>query len=622
MDPADALADQCAKTAANLTVPALLHRNATDLADLPALGTLDRDDTRTWAQLHGEVAELAGGLADIGLEPGGHMLIMMSSRPEHWLVDLAAVHLGAVPSTIYPTLSTDQMRYVALHSSAQVLVLENAAALDRWRPVLPNLPHLRRIVVVDATEPDDLSPKTVPLSQVRSVGQAAHRADPAAFERRWRAIRPEQPVTLLYTSGTTGDPKGVVLSHHNVIYQAVALEANVFVPDHAPSVAYLPLAHIAERFLGIYNPIYRAGHVTICPDPTQLVKALRTVAPFSFFGVPRIWEKMAAGVQAHLAAAEPAVQAAFSAASAVALQAYELRAAGEAVPDDLAAQLAQAEATVLRPIQSTLGLQNMVWAGSGAAPIPVDVLRFLAGLGVDVLEVWGMTETTGTATINLPERFRTGSVGRPHLGMQVRLADDGEIFVRGPLVCSGYLRADGSVEPVVDADGWLATGDVGTIDDDGFLTITDRKKEIIITSSGKNISPAHIEGLLRAHPLIGQAVAIGDRRPYVTALIVLDEEVAPQWARTRGISDAQLPHLASDPLLLAEIQAAVDAANARLARPEQVKTFEVLPSSWTPESGELTPTLKLRRRVIVDRYGDSIDGLYQAAAPVAEAPTG
>ncbi|MEV0274263.1 AMP-binding protein [Hamadaea sp. NPDC050747] len=611
MDTADTLADQCAKTAADLTIPALLHRNATEFADLPALSTLDRDDTRTWAQLRDEVAELAGGLAEIGLQPGSHMLIMMSSRPEHWLIDLAAVHLGAVPATVYPTLSTEQLRYLAVHCGAQVLVLEGATELARWQPILPDLPALRRIVVIDETEPDDAT-QTVSLSKVRALGREAHQADPDAFERRWREIRPDQPVTLLYTSGTTGDPKGVVLSHHNVVYQAVVLEATVTVPNHAPTVAYLPLAHIAERMLGIYNPIYRAGHVTICPDATKLIPALRTVGPASFFGVPRIWEKMAAGVQAQVAAAEPAVREAFTAASAVTLEAYELRAAGKPVPEDLAARVEQAEATVLRPLQAMLGLQSMVWAGSGAAPIPVDVLRFLAGLGVDVLEVWGMTETTGTATINTPGRFRTGTVGRPNPGMEVRLADDGEILVRGPLVCAGYLRADGSVEPVTDADGWLATGDVGVLDDDGFLTITDRKKELIITSSGKNISPARIEGLLRAHPLIGQAVAIGDRRPYVTALIVLDDEVAPLWARSQGVADPRLPGLAADPVLLAAIQAAVNAANAQLSRPEQVKTFRVLPSSWTAESGELTPTLKLRRRVIVDRYRDSIDALYDA----------
>lgn len=621
MNTADVLADECATKAADLTVPALLHRNATEFADLPALSTLGRDDTRTWAELRDEVAELSDGLAEIGLEPGRHMLIMMSSRPEHWLVDLAAVHLGAVPSTIYPTLSAEQMRHLARHSAAQVIVLEGPAELERWRPILPDLPDLLRVVVVDEPEPGVAATVAVPLSQVRTLGRAARAVDPDAFARRWRTIRPEQPVTLLYTSGTTGHPKGVVLSHHNVIYQAVALESMVSVPDHAPSVAYLPLAHIAERFLGIYNPIYRAGHVTICPDATQLVAALRAVGPASFFGVPRVWEKMAAGVQAHLATAEHAVRAAVAAASAVTLEAYELRAAGRPVPDELAGRVAQARDTVLRPVQATLGLQNMTWPGSGAAPIPVDVLRFLAGLGVDVLEVWGLTETTGTATINTPDRFRTGTVGRPNVGMEVRLAEDGEVLVRGPLVCSGYLREDGGVEPVVDADGWLATGDVGTLDDDGFLTITDRKKELIITSSGKNISPAQIENLLRAHPLIGQAVAIGDRRPYVTALIVLDEEVAPQWARAHGIGDPQLPALAADPVLLAEIQAAVDAANARLARPEQVKTFQVLPSAWTPESGELTPTLKLRRRVIVDRYGDRIDALYRAATIAAEPVT-
>ena len=251
-----------------------------------------------------------------------------------------------------------------------------------------------------------------------------------------------------------------------------------------------------------------------------------------------------------------------------------------------------------------------MWAGSGAAPIPVEVLLFLAGLGLDVLEVWGMTETTGGVTVNIPSRFRTGTVGKIHPGMEMRLGEDNEILVRGPLICLGYLRADGGVDPVVDEDGWLATGDVGTIDEDGFLTITDRKKELIITSAGKNIAPAQIENLLRAHPLIAQAVAIGDRRPYVTALIVLDEEVAPAWAAAHGVTAQGMAGIASAPEVLAEIQAAVDAANEKLARPEQVKTFHVLPNSWTPETGELTPTLKLRRRIIVDRYQPQIAGMY------------
>jgi long-chain acyl-CoA synthetase len=319
---------------------------------------------------------------------------------------------------------------------------------------------------------------------------------------------------------------------------------------------------------------------------------------------------MAAGVQAQLAAADPQVRTAVQAASAVATQVHQLRENGRPIPPDLATKHAALDAQVLRPLRARLGLDNLRWAGSGAAPIPVEVLRYLAGIGVDVLEVWGMTETTGTATINTPDHFRIGTVGRVNPGMEIKLAEDGEILVRGPLVCAGYLRADGGVDPVTDADGWLATGDVGTIDDDGYLTITDRKKELIISSGGKNISPAQIENLLRAHPLIAQAVAIGDRRPYVTALVVLDDETVPVWARAHGLDGKSVADLAGDPALRAEITAAVAAANEKLSRPEQVKTFHVLPTTWTPATGELTPTLKLRRRVVHERYARAIDEMY------------
>ncbi len=599
-DTRDDLAQRFAATAAGLTIPSLLDRNAAEFGDLPALSMLGGTDTLTWRQVRDRVAALTVGLHNAGLRPGDRLLMLMSSRPEHWLVDLAAVHLGAVPATAYATLSTDQLRYVAQHSQARVIVVENAAQLDRIRLFLDELPSLLRVVMVDG--PHD--PAATPLSELSAP-------DPVAFEQLWRAVRPEQPVTLLYTSGTTGDPKGVLLSHANVVYQAVVLEATVPVADHSPALAYLPLAHIAERMLGIYNAVYRAGHVTICPDPTQLAAGLLAVRPVSFFGVPRVWEKMTAGIQGFVAAADPAVRAAFEAASAAALEAYELREAGRPVPDDLAARVATLDDKVLRPVRARLGLDRAGWAGSGSAPIPVAVLRFLAGCGLDVLEVWGMTETTGTATINAPDAFRTGTVGRINPGMELRLADDGEILVRGPLVCLGYLRADGGVEPAADADGWLATGDVGVLDEDGFLTITDRKKELIITSSGKNIAPAQIENLLRAHPLIGQAVAIGDRRPYVTALVVLDEEMAPVWAGRHGLTP-DLASLSADPVLLTEIQAAVDAANAKLSRPEQIKSFRVLSSAWSPVTGEVTPTLKLRRRVIVDRYTEVIDALYES----------
>ena len=609
MDPV--LEQRCADIARDLTIPALLHRNATEFPDLPALTLLGAPGTRTWRQVRDEVAALSRGLADLGLRSGDRMLIMMSSRPEHWLADLAAVHLGALPSTVYATLSTDQLRYLARHSGARIVVLEDEAALERWTPILDDVPEISRVVVADRD--GDTGPgRVVTLRHVLDRGAAAHRADPAAFEKTWREVRPDQPVTLLYTSGTTGDPKGVVLTHHNVIYQTAVMRHTIETPDHAQSLAYLPLAHIAERMLGVYNPIYRAGHVVICPDPAQLLAGLVAVRPVSFFGVPRIWEKMVAGVQRRLAAAEPPVRAAVDAARDVALEVYKLRAAAEPVPAALAAEHAAMDARILTPLRAGLGLDHMLWAGSGAAPIPVEVLLYLASIGIDVLEVWGMTETTGTATINTPEDFRTGTVGKPNGGMEVRLAADGEILVRGPLVCAGYLRADGGIDPVTDADGWLATGDVGALDDDGFLTITDRKKELIINSSGKNISPARIENLLRAHPLIAQAVAVGDRRPYVTALIVLDEEIAPLWARSEGLPLRGLADLAAHEVLRAEIRAAVAAANAKLSRPEQIKAFRILSRGWTPETGELTPTLKLRRRIIVDRYADEIGALYQS----------
>jgi long-chain acyl-CoA synthetase len=607
-----ALAEQCARTAAGVTVPALLHRNATEYGDLPALSMFGVDAVVTWRELRDRIAHVSRGLAGLGLGTGDRMIILIPGQVEHWIVDLAATHLGAIPCTAYATLSSDQLRYLGQHSKAKVIVLGGAAELGRWAPVLADLPDLRHVVVVDDSLVATAGPLAMSLAELEADGALAYQADPAAFETTWREIRPEQPVTLLYTSGTTGDPKGVLISHHNVAYECVVLEAVVPMPDHPRGLAYLPLAHIAERVLGIYNLVYRAGHATILQDPAMLVPALREVRPVAFFGVPRVWEKMAAGVQAQLAAAAPDARAAVETASALARQLYHLREAGKQISDEQAAQYEQLDQVVLRPLRTLLGLDRVMWAGSGAAPIPVDVLLFLAGLGLDVLEVWGMTETTGGVTVNIPSRFRTGTVGKIHPGMEMRLGDDGEILVRGPLICLGYLRADGGVEPVVDEDGWLATGDVGTIDDDGYLTITDRKKELIITSAGKNIAPAQIENLLRSHPLIAQAVAIGDRRPYVTALIVLDEEVAPAWAAARGVTAQGMAGIAADPVVVAEIQAAVDAANEKLARPEQVKTFHILPNSWTPETGELTPTLKLRRRIIVDRYQPQISAMYGA----------
>ncbi|MBB3052036.1 long-chain acyl-CoA synthetase [Prauserella isguenensis] len=596
------------------TIPALLQRNARDFADLPALTSLDVEGAPTlnWAALRDEVAAVARGLADLGLRSGQRMLIMAPSRPEHIIVDLAATCLGAIPCTAYSTLSSDQIAFVAEHSAAPVAVLAGTDELARWRPVLDSLPALAHVVVMDDDAVPSGDDRFLAFDELHAQGAAAHPADPDTFDRAVADVRPDDPLAMIYTSGTTGVPKGVVLSHRNALHEAVALRDLHENPPHLTNVAYLPLAHIAERVLSIYLPTVNAGHVHTLVDPANVVTALGRVHPQQFFGVPRVWEKMVAGLKNMLAGLPEEKQTALLQANELLQEGYKLRSAGEPVPADLAERIAETDEAVLAPVRQMLGLDRLFLASSGAAALPVEVLYFIAGLGVEIQEVWGLSETTGAVTANTAGAFRAGTVGRPLPGIEVRVADDGELLVRGPIVFLGYLQADGTIEDVTDDDGWFATGDIGTIDADGYVTITDRKKELIITAGGKNIAPSRIEGLLKEHPLIGQAVAIGDDRPYISALIVLDDEIAPAWAAARGIEAAEPATLASHPQVRAEIEQAVDAANERLARVEQVKQYTLLSRSWTPESGELTPTLKLKRRVINERYRDDIESLYGA----------
>ncbi|MEU6289846.1 long-chain fatty acid--CoA ligase [Streptomyces sp. NPDC046988] len=604
-----ATAEQLHESVEGQTITALLRRNAQQYGERPALTTGIGPDagTLTWSQLRAEVAAVTRGLVALGLNRGDRVLIAMSKRAEHWIADLAAVHVGALPCSTYDTLSTEQIGALARHSAAAVLVLEGREQMRRWRPVLDDLPNLRAVVVIDwdAAPADD--PRFVSYTAVRG----AVPPDDAGFEELADAVTTDHPLTLAYTSGTTGDPKGVVLSHRNVIHECLMQDQLVKVPDHPRSVAYLPLAHIAERVLGIYMPICNAGHVTICPEPDQLLPTLLTVRPHGFFGVPRVWEKLAAGLQAKLAALPDERSAAMEEARKTALEVYRLRSDGKDVPAELAEVWEQLDTRVMRPVRATIGLDECHRAFSGAAPIPTRVLEFLASVSLPVYEVWGLSETTGAATVSTPGAFALGSVGRPGPGIEVKAADDGELLVRGPVVFAGYLSSDGGVEPATDAEGWLPTGDVGTVDSRGFVTITDRKKEIIITDGGKNIAPTKIESLLRAHPLIAHAVVIGDRRRYVTALLVLDEGTAPLWAQANGVADASdLDALARHPKVHAALEGAVAEANAVLSRTEQVKKHRVIAGPWTAETGELTPKLSLRRRAIDEAHAATIESMY------------
>lgn len=595
---------------AELTVPHLLLRNAEDHGDLPALSWREERKgekadgpapwtTLTWAEVRHRVAELAAGFASLGVGPGDRVLLMMGNRPEHWLSDLALAHLRAVPVTVYGTSAPEQIAHIARHSGARLAVVEGADEVRRWEPLLKDGGGLTTLVVA---EPDAAGPHT-PYAALRSLRA---RTD---FEDTWRAAAAGDPVTVVYTSGTTGDPKGVVISHRNVILDALALDKVVELPDHVEHLCYLPFAHIAERMLGIYLALFRASHVYLCPDPALVAQAARELHPAQFFGVPRVWEKLAASVRSALALLPEERRAAVEAAGDVAREHVACRERGETPSEELAAAYARARRDVLGPLLTLAGFDRLVWTASASAPMPLDVVRFWAGFGIVIMDAWGLTETTGVVTVNGPAGFRLGSVGRPLDGLELRTAEDGEIEVRGPTVFEGYLREDGTVEPGTDPDGWLATGDIGRVDEDGFLWLTDRKKEMIVTSSGKNVSPALVENALKEHPLVGQALVHGDGRSYLVALLVLDTELAPAWAAARGI-EAPPGGLAAHPEVRAEIDRAVATANERLNRTEQVKRYRLLDEEWGPGTGELTPSLKLRRRVIREKFDAEIMQLY------------
>jgi long-chain acyl-CoA synthetase len=591
-----------------------LRAAAEHYRDLPAYS--DRDgggpwQTITWGQTRQQALEIAAGFIALGLQPGERVALMLPNRVEHVLADLGAVHAGGVPVTLYATLAADQIAFIAGNCDARIAVLDGAAELARWQPLLPRLPGLTRVIVRDAAACPAGEPY-LSWADFLALGRERYAAAAGPVADRIAAIRASDPVTLLYTSGTTADPKGVLITHHSVLYELVTASDTGGAQMHVRWVSYLPLAHIAERMFTIYLGVHLAAHVHFCHNAvTDLVPILGEVRPTAFFGVPRVWEKIQAGIQALLAAEQdPSRQAAVAAAMNTGRRYVQSCQFGRTTPDQLAAEFRQADDAVLRPIRSLLGLGEAEVLTSAAAPLPPETAAFFAGLGMRILDVYGMTETTGAFTTNTPSAFRLGTVGRAVPGAEIKIAQDGEILTRGPLNSPGYLDLPEQTADLIDSDGWLHTGDIGSLDADGFLSVVDRKKELIITSGGENVSPAAVENLLVAHPLIGQALAFGDRRPYLVALLTLDGDVAPAWARARGIEAGSLAELAEHPAVLTAAAEAVASANQQLARVQQVKKWRLLPVEWTAESEELTPTLKLKRRVVHAKYADVIDSLY------------
>ena len=585
------------------TIAQAFRDTARERAGDVAVRTLDGSVSWTWQELGARVDALAGGLRGLGVERGATVAIMLVNRPEFHLADLAVVTAGGTPFSIYQTYTPDQIAYVVSDSGSKVIITEMS-----FLPVVlaarEQLPDVEHVIVIDL--PAEGAPEgTTALSDVEGANPAFDAEAAAA------AVQPDDVLTLIYTSGTTGPPKGVELTHGNVMNVMTAFEEIVDFPSGARVISWLPAAHIAERNAHHYAPVVLGFEVTTLANPREIVAALTQVHPQWFFAVPRIWEKLKAGLETMVHGQPPEQRDPLELALREAVEKVRLEQAGEPVPSDLAERAAAADAAHFAGWRAMLGLDEVVAINVGAAPTPVEVLEFFHAIGLPVSELWGMSETSGSGTVNRPGAIRIGTVGPPVPGVEVRLADDGEVLVRGEAVMRGYRNKPDQTAETIDPDGWLHTGDIGAWDDAGHLRIIDRKKEIIINAAGKNMSPANIEAHVKsAHPLIGQACCIGDARPYNTALIVLDADFAPMWAAQHGIEETSLEALARDPAVIAEVQTGVDAANEHLARVEQIKKFTIVQGDWLPGGDELTPTMKLKRRPIGEKYADEIDALY------------
>jgi long-subunit acyl-CoA synthetase (AMP-forming) len=582
------------------TLTEALRRTAANNADIVAVRWPDDTVSLTWAQLLERVDALAGGLAKLGVKRGDTVALMMGNRPEFHIADLATVTVGATPFSIYTTYPAEEIRYLINDSNARVAIVEQAY-LEVIAEARKELPQLEHVVVVDGDAPEG----TLPLSEIEGSNPEFDAVAAAA------QVSPDDVLTLIYTSGTTGPPKGVQLSHHAIMVGAKSIEEIIVLEAGSRVISWLPSAHIAERNAHHYIPTIYAGSITCAPNPRDILSYLPQVRPQWFFAVPRIWEKLKAGLETMLAGQPEEQRAPVEKALSASIERIRLQQRGEPVPGELEAGWAQADEQVFSNLRVMLGLDQVVAVNVGAAPTPVEVLEFFHALGVELAELWGMSETCGIGTVNRPGHVKIGTVGPPAPGVELKLADDGEVLVRGEFLMQGYRNQPEKTAETIDAEGWLHTGDIGEIDGDGFLKIVDRKKELIINSAGKNMSPANIEAALKSSsPLIGQAATIGDRRPYNTALIVLDADYAPQWASQNGLSGTTLEQLAADPKMVEAVQEGVDVANQKLARVEQIKKFTIVRGDWLPGGDELTPTMKLKRKPIAAKYEAEIESMY------------
>jgi len=579
------------------------QRTASIDPDAVALRTPGGTQTLTWREYAAQVRQVAAGLAGLGVRRGDTVSLMMGNRIEFYPLEVGAQHVGATSFSVYNTLPAEQLTYLFDNAGTKVVMCEEQY-VDRIRASGAPIEH---IVCIDGSPPGTISVDDL-------YAAAPYDFD---FESTWRAVQPDDVVTLIYTSGTTGNPKGVEMTHTNLLFEGYGLDAVLGIQFGDRITSFLPSAHIADRMTALYGQEMFGTQITVVSDGRAIAAALPDVRPTVWGAVPRVWEKLKAGIEFTVShEMDDAKRQAMEWAMSVAAKRGGALLAGEPMSDEDAAEWAKADELVLSKLRERLGFGELRWALSGAAPIPKETLAFFSGIGIPIAELWGMSELSCAATVVHPRDARLGAVGKLLPGLEGEIADDGEYLVRGPLVMKGYRKEPAKTAEAIDADGWLHTGDICDVDSDGYVRIVDRKKELIINAAGKNMSPANIENtILAACDMVGVMIAIGDGRPYNTALMVFDADSVGPYAARHGLADASPAAFAADPEVVARIAAGVAEGNAKLARVEQIKRFRILPTLWEPGGDEITLTMKLKRKPIMTKYAGEIEELYSSEPP-------
>jgi long-chain acyl-CoA synthetase len=568
----------------------------------------------SWAEL-GEIArEIGMGLVALGFEPGEVVSILSNTRKEWVYADLGALGAAGVVNGIYPTDAPVQVEYLLADSGSVHVFVEDEEQLDKVLEVRARLPALRRIVVFDMEGLHGFSdPQVLSLEALRALGREHDRAHPGEWERRIALRRPEELAILVYTSGTTGKPKGAMISHRNILATCAAYQAAFPQDERDERVAFLPLCHIAERVGGEYHALYSGAVLNFVENPDTVPENVREIQPTVFVAVPRVWEKFYSAVQIALREAGAVQQAAYRLAIAIGMRQAKRREERRPLPLWLRTAFALARLLVLDNVRRAIGVHRARLLITGAAPISADLVRWYMALGLEMVEVWGQTESCGAVTANPVGAVKPGTIGPAMPPHEVRVSPEGELLVRGPGVFMGYLHQPEKTAETL-AGGWLHTGDVGRVDEEGYFTITDRMKDIIITAGGKNVTPSEIENQLKFSPYITDAVVIGERRPYLTALIMIDHENVERYAQEHAIPFTNYASLCRRPEIQALIQSEVDRVNRLFARVEQVKKFRLIEQKLGAEDEELTPTMKLKRKLVHEKYRDLIESMYAREA--------